>query len=314
MNKTVLRLNCFLLLISILSSCKQPQIPFKPHVEFTPKAESIKAGPSPFPLITTAENIADEQRIGETFGQRRDFYRAITAFERGEILLRGSSLQTILQFQYEILLSYYLAGKYEEAFCYFEKSALKNAVTNTFPAWKDMLIIVYDSSCRTGREEYAQALLKGIYLQNPSLANKLELYSALRTGDFKSALTMKAAPSYLKKIYSCYCLDSKSVNQARMMNALLPGAGYMYVKQVNTGITALIMNAVFIGATYQFAKKNLIFPAIICASLEVGWYIGGIWGAGRAAAEYNECLYENVGNKILEQERLYPLLMLDYVF
>ncbi|MEI6531953.1 MAG: hypothetical protein WCN87_03945, partial [Chlamydiota bacterium] len=260
------------------------------------------------------ENVADEQRIGETFGQRRDFYRAITAFERGEILLRGSHIQTILQFQYEILLSYYLAGKYEEAFCYFEKSALKAAVTKTFPAWKDMLVIVYDSSCRIGRGDYAVALLKSIRLENPILADKLALYSAIRTGDLRCASQMAQAPCYLKKIYSDYCLESKSVNKARMMNALLPGVGYMYVKQVNTGITAMIVNAVFIGATYQFARKSLVFPAIICASLEVGWYVGGIWGAGRAAAEYNERLYENAGTKILEQERLYPLLMLDYAF
>lgn len=303
-----------LAVLAFFSSCKQPPIPFRPHVEFAPSAESVKAGLSPFPVIASPENVASEQRIGEVFAHKRDFYRAITAFERGEILLRGSDISAILQLQYEVLLSYYLAGKYEEAFNYFEKSALPAAAGRSFPAWRDMMIIVYDSSCRSSHPVFAKRLLSNLSTVDPELADKLAIYSAIRTGDLRTAITMKGAPPYLRTLYNCYCKDAKSVNKARVMNALLPGLGYMYVQQINTGITALIVNAVFIGATYQFAKHGLVFPAIISGSLEVGWYVGGIWGAGRAAAEFNERLYENVGSKALDQERLYPILMLDYAF
>lgn len=302
------------LFAALLSSCKQPPIPFRPHVEFAPSAEGIKAGLSPFPAIASPENVADEQRIGETFAHKRDFYRAITAFERAEILLKGRDIPTILQLQYEVLLSYYLAGKYEEAFTYFEKSALPVAAGPSFPAWRDMMIIVYDSSARTCRTAYAKTLLGHLKTVDKDLADKLAIYSAIRVGDMRAAVNKEGAPPYLKTLYSCYCQRAKSVSQARLMNALLPGLGYMYVEQYNTGLTALIINAVFIGATYQLAKHGLVFPAIIAGSLEVGWYVGGIWGAGRAAAEYNERLYEEVGRKALEQERLYPILRLDYAF
>lgn len=302
------------LLLLLLAGCKQPPIPFHPQVRCSPPADQVKAGLSPFPVFTTPEAVASEQRIGETFAHRRDFYRAITAFQRGEILLRGSDIHRILQLQYEVLLSYYLAQKYTEAFLYFQKSALPQAAGPHFPAWRDMLIIAYDLSCRTGHSDHAKALLTTIRTEDPTLADKLALYSAIRTGDLCRAVSLPGASPYFRTLYQCYCNDVKSPSKARFFNALLPGAGYVYVEQVNTGITALLVNAVFIGATYQFAKHGLVFPAIIAGSLEVGWYIGGIWGAGRAAAEYNERLFEHYGTKILEQERIYPILMLDYAF
>lgn len=303
-----------LLALLILTSCKQPPIPFKPHVDFYPAAEQVKAGRSPFRFASEPEAVANEQRIGESFANQRDFYRAITAFKRAEILLKGSDANRIIELQYDVLLSYYLAHKYEDAYCYFEKSALAAIAGPSFPAWRDLLIMTYDISAKTCHTAEASCILNKIREMDPALATRLAVYSTVRKGDLAAAAALPGAPGYIKKLLHCYCEESKSVNTARLLNVLLPGAGYFYVGQANTGMTAMLINAVFIAATYQFAKHGLLFPAIISGSLEFGWYIGGIWGAGRAAAEYNERLYERYGTKALDQERIYPILMLDYVF
>lgn len=303
-----------LLLTSVLlTACGQPVIPFKPYVCFNPPVEQLKGSHSPFPVeFSPLEAVANEQRIGQAFAHERDFYRAITAFKRAEILLQGRNLHNILQLQYEILLSYYLAGKYEEAFCYYQQSALKEAAGRGFPAFSDLMIVVFDSSLRSNHPSAASKALSR--LDNPELAHSLQLYSAIRTGHLQEAACLDQTSPAIKTLYRCYCSEAKSINKARVLNALIPGLGYAYVEQFNTALTALLVNAVFIGATYQFAKHDLVFPAIISGSLEMGWYIGGIWGAGRAAAEYNERLYERYGTKILDQERLYPILKLNYVF
>ena len=53
----------------------------------------------------------------------------------------------------------------------------------------------------------------------------------------------------------------------------------------------------------------------ICkASMEIGWYLGGINGAGIEAQELNTRLYEGVGTKILVEKECFPVLMFETTF
>ena len=74
------------------------------------------------------------------------------------------------------------------------------------------------------------------------------------------------------------------------------------------------MNALFITAAYQFFHKGYTAAGIITTSFETGWYFGGIYGASCAAQEYNRYLYDEMGEKLMVQERLFPVLMLHYTF
>jgi len=110
-----------------------------------------------------------------------------------------------------------------------------------------------------------------------------------------------------------YCACAKSVGTASLLSALIPGAGYAYVGQRQAALTAFVLNALFIAATWQFFQHGYIAAGVFTASLELGWYAGNIYGAGEAAHEYNARLWERLANPALEQG-LYPALMLRWGF
>ena len=113
---------------------------------------------------------------------------------------------------------------------------------------------------------------------------------------------------------SYYEIKKKSVGGAQILNTFIPGAGYFYVGQKKTALTALLLNTLFIVASYEFFHHGYIAAGIITTSFEMGWYFGGIYGAGEAAKFYNERLFENVATPMMNQEKVFPALMLKYAF
>lgn len=111
-----------------------------------------------------------------------------------------------------------------------------------------------------------------------------------------------------------YQKTKKSVLAAEVLNALLPGAGYFYVGQKQSAFTAFAINSLFIGTAAYFFKEKNIPAALLTLSFESGWYFGGILGAGEAAKTYNERLYEHHANPVMEEQRLFPILQLQYGF
>lgn len=117
-----------------------------------------------------------------------------------------------------------------------------------------------------------------------------------------------------RKIAKEFLRHRKSPLLAQLLNAVIPGTGYLYLGQKQTAVTALAVNSLFIASmAYFFAKQN--YPAgIIATSFEIGWYFGGILGAKENANIYNEKLYEDKAHYRLRDHRLYPALVLCYGF
>ena len=53
---------------------------------------------------------------------------------------------------------------------------------------------------------------------------------------------------------------------------------------------------------------------MIFAGFEMGWYFGGIYGAGEEAKFYNERVYEAYATPMMNQRKLFPALSLQYAF
>lgn len=111
-----------------------------------------------------------------------------------------------------------------------------------------------------------------------------------------------------------YKRDELSPTAARWMNALVPGLGYLYVGQGGSAITSLVVNTLFIAATIHLVKEKNYAGALIAGSLEAGWYIGGINGAGLAAMEANEARWKEGVEKSSLQEFCWPILQVEYRF
>lgn len=275
--------------------------------------------PSAFPPLNNEESCqewAKELIIGDAFAREWDLYRAITSYKRALILLPAQCLERHLQIDYDIALCYYLGNKFDEAINIYECSQLKCAAP-CFPAYQQLLLMMYDCYLQAGREEKAQCILDIIQGQSPQTAADLSLYGNLVEGrleEVQCEIEQHCDFATLQPDLDIYYLNAKSPSKARVLNAVLPGAGYYYVGQQKTALTAFLINALFAFATYECFHHGYPAAGIITASLEAGWYVGGINGVGIAAQEYNNRLFEGVSKKMLRDHCFFPVLMFETSF
>jgi tetratricopeptide (TPR) repeat protein len=310
----------FIALLLVTTACQQNAMLLEPDIIYTPQQRHIEELPSAFPTLSANERDTPwgrEMLIGRAFARELDLYRAITAYKRALVLLPACEQPRRDQITYDIILCYYLGGKYQEAIETFESSELRDATAASFPAFGDLLILLYEAYRQDCRFERAEAIRSVIEKCSPETADDLTLSEAILNGNIASTRCLAEGRLDEREVTSwlnCYCAEAKSVRAAQWLNGLLPGAGYLYVGQAKTALTSLILNGLFIAATYQFFDHHYPAAAIITLSLEAGWYFGGINGAGLAAKEYNQRLYENYGKEILVETRLFPIMMFEYAF
>jgi hypothetical protein len=288
----------------------------EPKIDYAVQDWYLQQLPSPFPPLDTEEKETQwgqEFRIAIGFAHELDLYQALTAFRRAEFLLPPGESRRRLEMQYDILLCYYLGKKYADVAYTFEHSDLYFA-DRTFPAFEDLLIVLYDTYIHLDNEEKADAMLRFIQQQYPERAETLALSSALLQGSIDTLRARTPLEPYLQDLLTCYDADKKSVKQAQALNAVLPGAGYLYLGQKQSALTAFLLNGLFIAASVYFFHQGNVSAGVICTSFEAGWYFGGITGAGLEAKFYNERIYERCATPIMNQQRLFPVLMLRYAF
>ncbi len=314
MNRIILPL---LLLLSI--GCCRVCDRIDPRVSYRIQDRHFSRLQSAFAKLTQEERSTDwgkEMLIGLAFAQELDLYRAVSTFKRAEILVPPEEPMRKMEIQYDILLCYYLGNRYDEAIESFEKSNLATA-DKTFPAYHDLLLVLYECyremDCPE-KEERMYELIGTYYL---ATAEELKISKALRCGDLASICEVNQDlqhPSYLDPMITGYDQERKSVGKAQALNALIPGAGYLYIGQKKSAMTAFLLNGLFIAAAYQFFHRGHFAAGIITTGFEAGWYFGGIYGAGEEAKYYNERLYECNAAKVLNEHSLFPVLMLQHAF
>lgn len=300
-------------------SCQPTCQKMEPLIFCPLPAYRLSTLPSAFSPLSPEEEFqewAKELILGDAFARESDFYRAITCYKRALILLPPHLLARRLQLDYTLILSYYLGGKYLEALNIFSASDLSQAQPD-FPAFNHLLLIVYDCYLQTHQEEQAECVLEVIQHFSPETNEDLTLYQSLKKGDIETArclMSQHREAESMEQDFAFYDQFAKSPRKARTLNALLPGAGYYYVGQRRSALTSFIINALFTAAAYQFFHRGYPAAGAITASLEMGWYLGGINGAGVEALEFNTRLYEGVSRKILTDHTCFPILMFETSF
>lgn len=312
--KSHIPIKCLLSLLVLLSSCQFNSTVIEPNIVYVPQERLIQSRPSPFPKLTK-EDLSNEWGkelyVGLNFANELDLYRAITAFKRALIFLPKHQNDRRLQIEYSIFECYYLGLKYRDAVEYFEASRL-NTVTRDFPAFKELMIMVYDCYMKTDQCEKAENISNFLEEYDCELAAMLKLSEAFEIGDL--CYIAEQEDEVYQQFLAEYCCCAKSPKKAKFLNAIFPGAGYYYVGQKKTAGTSFIINALFAGAAYYFFANDNIPAGLITLSLETGWYIGGINGAGLAAKEYNERLYETRAKDVMMDNKLFPVLMFETSF
>lgn len=314
-----------LAIASVCMGCHRDSNTLSPEIYLAPPERLIEKLPAAFPPLSDEEFAQEwgrELYLGRKFARQLDLYRALTCFKRARFLSEAEGTSDLLstrflEIDYEIFFAYYIAGKYQQAIETFEASDLIN-VPEDFPVLQDLTITLYDAYIQTGQKERAYKLLNFIDATDPKTANELVVETALVNADFATMNALIDADNETSELVCQFLTDyttqMKSVSKAQTLNAIFPGAGYLYVGQQKTALTSFIINALFIAASYQLFNHGYVPAAIITTSLEVGWYFGGINGAGLAAKEYNERLYEGIAKETLSKNRLFPLFMIQTSF
>jgi hypothetical protein len=314
--KTLLPLYFFLILSS---GCQHVPNTIEPTVSYAVQENYLLALPSPFPPLTEEEKAqgwGQEMQIGFGFAHQLDLYQAITSFKRAEFLMPAEEKMRALEAQYEILLCYYMGKKWQDLIYTFNHSQLRY-VDPAFPAFHDLLLILLETYNREKMETDADRILRLIFQYYPEEGQKLILSTALTRGDLTLIEEISATSPprpYLEDFLNNYQMHKKSIGKAQGFNALLPGAGYLYLGQKQSAATAFFLNGLFIAASAYFFEQGNLAAGIIFTSFEAGWYFGGIYGAGLEAKAYNERLYESMATPMMVRERLFPVLMLNYAF
>lgn len=300
------------LLLFVLAACYHAESDPKPKLNTAVQDRYFKQLPSPFPALSSAERSEDwgkEYQIALGFAHELDLYQAITAFKRAEYL--GAPPERKLEIDYDVFLCYYIGGKYNEAVYTFENTGLRT-VPSTFPAYRDLLITIYDCYLRTDQNEKADRVLAYIQQLYPETSEKLSVSGTLIKGDIP--VLEKSTEPDVQKLMAQYNAEKKSIGTAQLLNTFIPGSGYLYLGQTQSAITAFFLNGLFIWATVHFFQHGNTAAGAIFASFEAGWYFGGIYGAAQEARFYNERVYERLATPMMNEKRLFPLLMLTHAF
>lgn len=306
------------LLILACTGCQMTTCQLTPTITCPPIPCAVKK-PSAFKPLTADElsqDWAKELLIGDTFAHEWDLYRAITSYKRALILLSDNNSERCLQIHYDIILSYYLGKKYLEAVVAFEDSPLGQA-NPSFPAFNQLLLMMYDCYMQMENESRAEEFFNKIQKYSPETALDLRIYEDLTQGNLCEAQAkVEQHPDFceIQGDLDLYYKYAKSPSKARQLNAVLPGAGYYYIGQKKSALTSFIINTLFILASYECFKHGYPAAGLITLSLETGWYIGGINGAGIEAQEFNNRLFEGVGTKLLKENCCFPVLMFETSF
>lgn len=316
--------------VTIISSSVFANI--SPVLEYSIQDKYLQHLRSPFIALNEQEldrSWSMEYQLGVAFAEQLDLYQALICFKRAEILIPSQEISRRREIQYRMLCCYYFGKKYKDVICFFEDSLLSNFDEN-FTATHDLLLLVCEAYIKEKEYKKAEWILQSFDNLYPEESPKLRLSSAVMQGDLTSMqvlckeiwepdtpLIAEDTPRCqraVQEIYQNYHTHKKSPTLAAALNAVLPGAGYLYLGQTQTAFTSLCLNSLMIASTTYFVLQNNIAAAILAAGFECGWYFGGIMGAKDQAHFYNSRLFEKESHYRLRDYKMFPVLMLHYGF
>jgi len=247
---------------------------------------------------------ADEEReriykFANVLFENQEFYRAITEYRR--FIEYFPDDYRINEAYVRIAESYFYGERYMETISWSRKM-LEATMQPEFLV--RARILAGDSYFKLGNyksaiENYSAVLERGEidrhYLDLSHIKLGLCLLYEENWRDASSEFAkVNANSSYFEKA-QLFCknalqgsnLKRKSRSVAGLLS-VIPGLGYVYTGNYQTGIASLIVNSLLIWGTYDSFSKGNKGAGFVLGFLGLGFYSGNIYGSINSASNYNE--------------------------
>ena len=271
----------------------------------------------PFSLAYPAEKgvfITDEVQLkmADAFMEEGEYYRAITEYKKLLILFPDSEWADYALFR--VGIAYYNGEEYEPSVRSFSALRDKYPESSYVPKgyyfkglgyWKlkrfkeariafDALSEDYPRSEHTPLALVAASLValeeENIALSTERLEWLINRYPE-HPGSTKANEAIPLIRQYQK-------LPEKSKTLAAILSAILPGSGYIYAGHLGDGITAFLINALWIAGVAGGIHGGYYAAAGIVAGVGLPFYFGNIYGSANAAKKWNLGVKRDFRNRV----------------
>ena len=240
-------------------------------------------------------------KVADAFMDEGEYYRAVTEYKRYLILFADAEKADYAAFR--IGLAYFKGEEYGAAARSFQALrekypasayALEAGYLEGMGQWK---LKQYDRARTTlgvlaerhPKSAYAPRALVVVSLA--ALDEDKEEASRRAMGRFlerypqhSGAQSVREAEALLERYRE---RPEKSPALAGLMSAILPGSGYIYAEHYGDGITAFLINGLFIAGTVTAIHNENYAVAGIVGGVGVPFYLGNIYGSANAAKKWN---------------------------
>lgn len=226
--------------------------------------------------------------LANCFQEERAMEEGKRFFENGHYLISAQTFGSLKIFASDECHNFPFRASYFQAASYLKLSDVKAFELS----YQDLLLFA-----KTDAEKekiltlrayaYSSETLSGV---KPGLKERWHLYASRNEksvyeqdqNPYLSSDVLEAQKKYLKN------KNSKKPWVAGTLSAILPGAGQAYIGAYQSAFLAFAFNALTLGSTLEFHRRNLDFPAVAAGTLFTMTYLGNIVNATQGAQKLNE--------------------------
>lgn len=243
-----------------------------------------------------AQNNSTTTSFADNLFEKGEFYRAITEYKRF-LFDNAQTIEDSLYAFQQISKSYYFGEDYEKAIAsisilspvlndndglsldkYLALSYLKLG----FP--KSTILVLVNNA----NDPKSKLLLGTAYLSLNEWDSARNIFKSLDNNsdsDEDVAFLSKELISISKEGEA---IRNKNPILSAILSAIIPGSGYVYTENYQTGVSSFLINSLLIGSSYELHKNGFKFTGSTATLISFGWYLGNIYGSFTSAIKNNK--------------------------
>ena len=246
--------------------------------------------------------VTDDLQLGlaEAFMAEGEYYRAITEYKRFLYFFPEAEQADYARLQ--IGMAYFRGGECPQAIEAFAR------IRQNYPSEHYAKAVFYEGVCRSrlknpkgAQDDFervvaaapaapeADAALAGLALAALDRGDQDSSRQAVQrlAADYPHTPRGAAAADALPLFAEADSRPRKSPLLAGTLSAIVPGSGHAYAGRPSDGLSALLVNGLFIAGTVVALEDENYPAAALLGAAGLPFYLGNIYGASEAARKWN---------------------------